>query len=183
MLFRPNFCANCGEKIDRADWGIFTSRRFCQVCESVYKGHDLIPRIVVGFGLIIGLFGIGGYLKSNNSVSETQFVKQPRKLAEQAMQVAQAAKKDISVADVNAAKSAQAVPESQNPAVLNKSETRMLEPPKQQKPLIETAAEVYFCGAETKKGTPCKHRVKGPIRCFQHIGMPAMLQPNKLRIN
>ena len=175
MLFRPNFCANCGEKIDRSDWGIFTSRRFCQVCESVYKGQELLPRIVVGLGLVIGLFGIGGYLKSGNSVSESQFAKQPRKLAEQAMPVAQAATKDVPVAANNAVAP---VPQTQNPATFRKIESQP--PPK---PQIEAAAEVYFCGAETKKGTPCKHRVKGHIRCFQHVGMPAMLQPDKLRIN
>src|SRR6185369_586604 len=30
---------------------------------------------------------------------------------------------------------------------------------------------VYLCGAPTKKGTPCKRRVKSPgARCWQHQG-------------
>ena len=181
MLFRPSFCANCGEKIDRADWGIFTSRRFCQVCESVFKGQELIPRIVVGLGLVIGLFGIGGYLKSGSYAPETQFARQPRKLAEQAIPIAQAAAKDVPVTEANAANNAvSTINETQNPAASRKAVTQIQEPPK---PQIETAAEVYFCGAQTAKGTPCKHRVKGNIRCFQHAGMPAMLPPDKLRIN
>lgn len=180
MLFRPNFCANCGEKIDRADWGILTSRRFCQVCESVFKGQELIPRIVVGFGLIIGLFGIGGYLKTGSYASETQLVRHPRRLAEQAMPVAQAATKEPPAADSNAAgKAVSSRPETQNLSALPTAETRIREP----KPPMETAAEVYFCGAETKKGTPCKHRVKSNTRCFQHAGMPAMLPADKLRVN
>jgi hypothetical protein len=39
---------------------------------------------------------------------------------------------------------------------------------------------VYLCGARTKKGTPCQRRVRGPGRCWQHRGMPAILPPSKL---
>ena len=39
---------------------------------------------------------------------------------------------------------------------------------------------VYICGARTKKGTPCQRRVRGPGRCWQHRGMPAILPPSKL---
>lgn len=184
MLFRPNFCSNCGEKIERADWGIFTSRRFCQVCESVFKGQEIIPRIVVGFGLLVGLFGIGGYLKSGPYASESQFSRQPRKLAEQVMPVAQAGPKVAQGAGPSAGiRATPAVSETQSAAALSRPETRISEstkPPRQQ---IETVAEAYLCGAETKKGTPCKRRVKGNIRCFQHPGMPAMLTPDKLRIS
>jgi hypothetical protein len=44
------------------------------------------------------------------------------------------------------------------------------------------AEEVYTCGARTKKGTPCSRRVHGPVRCWQHKGMSAMLPQEKLRI-
>jgi hypothetical protein len=39
---------------------------------------------------------------------------------------------------------------------------------------------VYICGARTKKGTPCQRRVRGPGRCWQHRGRPAVLPPSKL---
>ena len=42
--------------------------------------------------------------------------------------------------------------------------------------------EIYTCGARTKKGTPCSRRVHGPVRCWQHKGLPAMLPQEKLRI-
>ena len=42
--------------------------------------------------------------------------------------------------------------------------------------------DTYQCGARTKKGTPCSRRVHGPVRCWQHKGMPAMLPIDKLRI-
>jgi hypothetical protein len=41
---------------------------------------------------------------------------------------------------------------------------------------------VYVCGARTKKGTPCSRRVHGPVRCWQHKGMPAMLPAEKLLV-
>jgi hypothetical protein len=42
--------------------------------------------------------------------------------------------------------------------------------------------KVYTCGARTKKGTPCSRRVHGPVRCWQHKGMPAMVSQEKLLI-
>jgi hypothetical protein len=42
--------------------------------------------------------------------------------------------------------------------------------------------EVYLCGAQTKKGTPCSRRVHGPVRCWQHKGARAMMPQDKLRI-
>ena len=35
--------------------------------------------------------------------------------------------------------------------------------------------DVYICGARTKKGTPCSRRVHGPVRCWQHKGLPSMI--------
>ena len=49
-------------------------------------------------------------------------------------------------------------------------------------PEVTTEDEVYLCGARTRKGTPCSRRVHGPVRCWQHKGMTAMLPPEKLRI-
>jgi hypothetical protein len=43
-------------------------------------------------------------------------------------------------------------------------------------------ADIYICGARTKKGTPCSRRVHGPVRCWQHKGMPAMLPQEKLLV-
>jgi hypothetical protein len=46
-----------------------------------------------------------------------------------------------------------------------------------------TAGDVYTCGARTRKGTPCSRRVHGPVRCWQHKGLPAMLPVEKLRVS
>ena len=170
MLFRPSFCANCGERIERAEWGIFTSRRFCPVCESEFKGFDLIPRVIVGFGVLTAVFGFGSYLKSD---PEPQ--RQPRRFIEQGAQPAPPA-------------AANAVPQGGGTGAVNspaagpakaQNAAQTLPPPKSK---TETAEPTYFCGAETKKGTPCSRRVKGKTRCFQHVGMPAMPSADKIGI-
>jgi hypothetical protein len=43
----------------------------------------------------------------------------------------------------------------------------------------KTTEAAYYCGAATKKGTPCSRRVKRPgERCWQHQGMPSMVDDN-----
>ncbi|MDX2029359.1 MAG: hypothetical protein SF339_01730 [Blastocatellia bacterium] len=39
---------------------------------------------------------------------------------------------------------------------------------------IASPTPTAFCGARTKKGTPCKHRTPPGQRCAQHRGRPAM---------
>ena len=171
MLFRPKFCANCGEKIERADWGVFTSRRFCQVCESEFKGQDLIPRAIIVGGLLIGLFGLGSYLKSGSATSSLA-VRQPTKLAEQKPLESPTAQPQQLKADTTL---------SQTPVTLPQTPTAQPASNQASKPTAVDESQ-YYCGAETRKGTPCTRRVKGNIRCYQHKGMPAMLPAAKLRI-
>lgn len=168
MFFRPKFCANCGEKIERVDWGPLTSRRFCQVCESEFKGQDLIPRAIVGFGLIAGIFGFGSYLKSGMA-SET-------KVAKLQQPVAAASQTRPTGLPADTTEVANSVQQPKVVAALPVTAEALKGKP-------ETAETQHFCGAETKKGTPCSRRVKGNIRCFQHTGMPAMLSAEKLRTN
>lgn len=45
----------------------------------------------------------------------------------------------------------------------------------QLKPPPSMKSEVYvICGARTKRGTPCKHRVPPGQRCAQHKGQPSI---------
>ncbi len=172
MLFRPKYCANCGEKIDRADWGLFTSRRFCVVCESEYKGQDLVPRIAVVTALFIGVLGFTSYLRSGGATNGPLALRRPAKLVEPHPQEVPSPQAQI--------KAEAAIP----PATLTLPQTRVAEPASKQ-PVKQTAAAEpeYYCGAETRKGAPCTRRVKGNTRCFQHKGMPAMLPADKLHIS
>jgi len=167
MFFRPTFCANCGEKIERTDWGILTSRRFCQVCETEFKGQDLIPRAIVAGGVVLGLFGLGSYLR-NGGPTDAQIDQQTSPKAVQRT----VPQPTTTVQPVNVTSDPLPEPRTLASAAANSPATA--------KP--ETEEVAYYCGAETKKGTPCTRRVKGNVRCFQHKGMPAMLPPEKLRI-
>ena len=166
MLFRPSFCANCGEKIERAEWKLTTSRRFCEVCESVLKGHDLIPRAVVGTGLVMMLFGVGSILTGGREADVSRRL--PLQAAKSLVQ------KQTNPKVVEGSETMNYPANVSPPAPLDRRATT---PPPAQKatPVFEAATETaYYCGAETKKGNPCSRRVKGPTRCYQHSGMPAM---------
>jgi hypothetical protein len=180
MFFRPNFCANCGEKIERAEWSVWTSRRFCYVCESEYKGHDLIPRFIVGLGIMIGIFGIGSYLKSGPPAPGPAAVREPRRIASQGV-LPKTASNVENVEQQRPVEPPQNESAAVKSTVLQPMEARKVPSAPAARPVV--AEQGYFCGAETKKGTPCSRRVKGNVRCFQHQGMPAMLAAEKLRIN
>ncbi|MEQ1607002.1 MAG: hypothetical protein ABL999_19225 [Pyrinomonadaceae bacterium] len=175
MLFRPNFCANCGEKIERPEWFPWTSRRFCSVCEIEFKGQELLPKVVVVLSLLVGTFGIGAYLKSGTPESDLQASRQPKKAYEQPAPIAKMPATNVSAPLPPTGSAFNGQPEQHS-----FSSTTGTRPPAQQnKPKIETDEPVNFCGAETKKGTPCSRRVKGNTRCYQHIGMPAMAVSEK----
>lgn len=180
MLYRPKYCANCGETIERDHWTLLTSRRFCQVCESEYKGLDLVPRVVVGIGVIAGVLGLGSYLRSS-SPPDNALLRPPRKLVEQAIPLAEA--------PVPAASNNRAAVNPGSNTITGPTEKRAAEQqPANARPVppeirTQVTEAQYYCGAETKKGTPCMRKVKGNKRCYQHQGMPAMAGADKLRIN
>src|SRR4051794_15931763 len=147
MLFRPSFCANCGERVERKEWGIFTSRRFCAVCESELKAHDLIPRAVVALGLLVGIFGIGSYLKSGNAETRlTKIASQPIERPVSAAQRDSLPANVIAPTPAQPAAASNAIPQAKAPTAL---------PPAAQVARNSTGDVVYMCGAMTKKGTPC----------------------------
>lgn len=55
-------------------------------------------------------------------------------------------------------------------------------PPRQTSEVTTEEESVYICGARTKKGTPCARRVHSAVRCWQHKGSPAILPPEKLKV-
>jgi hypothetical protein len=167
MLFRPSFCANCGEKIERTDWTLLTSRRFCPVCAIEFKGHEMLPKAVVAGSLIIGLFGAGAYLKSG-AADEMRASVKPRPLAERPVGAAPQtgdAPPRVAAAPTPARETLPA------PAAQTQPQAR---------PVVIAGDQQFYCGAETKKGTPCSRRVKGNVRCYQHVGMPAMAGAERL---
>lgn len=178
MLFRPQFCANCGEKIERTEWRLWTSRRFCELCATEFQFQEYAPRIVVALAVIVIISGIGNYFGGGTSRNESLIAKQ-RAGEKSTTQIANAV-----VLPPNSGNNMVSANSNISPVV---QESRSFASIPQTKPTtIEKtvpAEPVYFCGAQTKKGTACSRRVKGNTRCFQHTGMPAMLPADKLKVS
>jgi hypothetical protein len=185
MFYKPTYCCHCGEKIERVEWSFLSSRRFCEVCQEDFKFHDWLPRVFAGLMTLIGLFGIGMYWQAAN--------KPPQNLTKQLLtsnlnsNAVAANRQNVSVDNVSANLTKS---EKVNNLTENSQTARTIEVPKIKTENQPTAVSsgrpteaVYFCGAETKKGTPCSRRVKGGGRCWQHKGLNAMLPPEKLVIS
>jgi hypothetical protein len=57
--YRPNFCCNCGHKIVRLRWFVWTSRKFCDKCSRAFaRTHWLRPSLslvaLLLFGVLLG---------------------------------------------------------------------------------------------------------------------------------
>ena len=63
MFYKPKFCSDCGEKVERADWKPWTSRQFCELCETDHKMGEWLPRMVFAVGILGAVFGLGTYLQ------------------------------------------------------------------------------------------------------------------------
>lgn len=184
MLYRPKFCCECGSRIERGDWKLWTSRRFCENCEIDKIAHELFPKIAAGILILFGLFGAGTFLRQPEKplkvtpvpANATNFSKSRQVSDKNPVQpTAQTAANENRILNVNQSLKTPADPKrAENPRLQSKD----LPAAKS-----ETGEPVYFCGAQTKKGTPCSRRVKGGGRCWQHAGQTAMMPPEKLLIS
>lgn len=150
-MYQPNFCADCGAKVLRRRWHLWTSRRFCEGCARRLRKIRLLPVFWLGITLLTT-----GYLAGRGRRPPAPPLTIERRS--------------------NSPLSDSAPSGATNPAGAQSANTAVPPAP------IEVVADVYLCGARTKKGTPCSRRVHGPVRCWQHKGMPAMLPQEKLRI-
>ncbi len=172
MSYKPKFCCQCGEKIERVDWKFLTSRRFCELCETELGIYDKIPLFLIAGGVLFGLFGIGAYLgtpdktmnlAANNLVARSGTTIEPKQSLSQQV-------------PSNAPVQTPQIPANALALTKNDLLTSAAKPKK------ESGEPVYFCGAPTKKGTPCSRRVKGGGRCWQHSGQTPMVAQEKLRV-
>ncbi|MDQ2937970.1 MAG: hypothetical protein M3R67_10730 [Acidobacteriota bacterium] len=154
-MYKPNFCSECGTKLLRLRWHLWTSRKFCNDCARRLRKSRLVSPLFVALALFSA-----GYLtgRSRRPVPPPLIIER---------------------------RSDSPLNDTENPGMsgppptaefgLNSAEVKNSSPT-----LVEQ--EVYLCGARTKKGTPCSRRVHGPVRCWQHKGMPAMLPLEKLLV-
>ncbi len=190
MLYKPKFCCQCGEEIQRVDWNLRTSRRFCELCETEFTVYEWMPKIGLGIGLILGIFFIGSFFLTADK-TENAFPAKPlngspqnRDLPDQkkGKQLGEIPVDQTQNGNLSATPSGQTQTNSQA-AVVNQGLERKKQAESIQSRQTDKKEPVYFCGAETKKGTPCSRRVKGGGRCWQHEGKTAMLPENQLSIS
>lgn len=183
MSYKPKYCCECGDRIERASWNFTTSRRFCDVCETNFRHLDWSPRVAVVVSLILTVFAVGSLLRkpekslavlSNDSPSVSGNLNQ-----NPSAQFAATQKNGAAANNQTAEANTSIQPKPANAALIKSTEKTKSSA--NQSGAAEEA--VYFCGAQTKKGTPCTRRVKGGGRCWQHTGQPAMLPPEKLIAN
>jgi hypothetical protein len=166
-MYKPNFCAECGEKITRTRWRFWTSRSFCLNCEGRFrKARLLLPLLVA-----VALFSIGlAAGRATRQPSPPLIVQRGELPAVTAKTVSDAADADVDAgADSASASAPKPEPKYGPNGTANERPT-------------EPEEVVSICGARAQKGTPCQRRVRGTGRCWQHRGMPAILPQEKLII-
>lgn len=180
MFYTPKYCCQCGEKIDRIKWKLLITRRFCELCETDFTVYEWTIRALFGIGLILVLSGIGGFfLKPEKQLSLTanQFVGNVSSNKSEATNLKNTAAVSANNSNQMLAQANVQNPQNQFPVAPLKSNLKSAQIDSSSK---ESSEAVYFCGAQTKKGTLCSRRVKGGGRCWQHVGQPAMLPQAKL---
>lgn len=178
MRYQPNFCNNCGEKIERPAPSLTDSTRFCDVCKHDFLPVRAAPFVFAALMAVFGIFGLGFYLRGGSAkpvnVSSKQF----------AANQAGAVKNPANGATPRNSNSVSALPNTQsNNIQANAPPNPSSKPPSRPAKTNPAQEPVYFCGAATKKGTPCSRRVRGGGRCWQHKGQAALPGDEKLLVS
>lgn len=150
-MYHPKFCCECGERILREKWRLWTSRRYCDNCAKHYQKKQIIAPIIASVALL------GGGLLAGRSMRSGQPPILEKSQLVTLTSTPERKQKINSQQNINAQTNINA----------------------QQTPSEQPA---YYCGARTQKGMPCMRRVRGPVRCWQHEGKPAMMPQEKLLI-
>ena len=135
---------------------------------------------------LFGLFGFGSYLKTPEKPLNTS----ANQIALSSSNKTQNPNKELSLVNNNVTNRGQKQSAAINANSQNIVNAQVIQNtqtlPTSKEPVnsqISVAEPVHFCGAQTKKGTPCTRRVKNSGRCWQHIGQPAMLPKEKLIVS
>ena len=160
-MYRPNFCADCGERVLRQRWRAWTSRRFCPACEKRFG--RAWPRPLVACCLIAcAAFAAGRLMRPPPPplTIERRELPAPALIAQQS--------RPNAFAGTQQGSASQPALQSQTPPQYGPDGTESERP-------TDPSEIVSICGARTKKGTPCSRRVRGTGRCWQHVGKPAVI--------
>jgi hypothetical protein len=168
IMYKPNFCAECGAQILRADWHFWTSRRFCADCERRFRKERIMWPLMIGAGLFIFGLTLGRAARPATPPLTVERGTLPIVVAPASPA---ATKNGATPIETKTAREDLTAPKAGPLDGPNGTATERPTDPDE---------TVSICGARTQKGTPCQRRVRGTGRCWQHKGMPAMLPPSKL---
>ena len=180
MPYKPKYCCQCGDKIDRINWKPWTSRRFCDVCQTDFLIYERLSQLGFGIALLLGLFGIGSLFQK----PEKQLSFAPNQFAGGISNTKSDVSNQKSEPRVSTNTAVQTPEPINSSSLQTKSQAASLKSSLKNNqveiPANDPSETIYFCGAQTKKGTLCSRRVKGGGRCWQHAGQAAMLPQAKL---
>ncbi|HLL71208.1 MAG TPA: hypothetical protein VK363_07230 [Pyrinomonadaceae bacterium] len=173
-MYRPNFCAECGERITRLRWRAWTSRRFCDGCDRKKFRRGRIVWPLAACAALLGLGYVGGRAVRPAAPpllierGASNFVPRASPIA-----AASGTASDVTNNATNNATNDATNARDRNASAYGADGTEAERP-------TDPAEVVSICGARTKRGTPCSRRVRGTGRCWQHRGKAAMLPAAKL---
>ncbi|HEX8141405.1 MAG TPA: hypothetical protein VF553_02345 [Pyrinomonadaceae bacterium] len=159
-MYKPNFCAECGERVERARWHPWTSRRFCPACARRFQRSQILLPLIAG----LALFSLGLIAGRSQRPGPTPLIVERGQLP---------AAPVTSKAGVQEDETGAAAAASPKPGPSYGPDGTATERP------TDPNETVAICGARTQKGTPCQRRVRGTGRCWQHKGLPAIIPLEK----
>jgi len=159
-MYKPNFCSDCGSRIERARWHLWTSRRFCSDCAPRFRRAQFLLPIIVGAALFVIGLAAG---RAARPAPPPLIVERGRLAAI----TTPSTKSEERATDAESERGAAAEPKAEPTYGPDGTVTERPTDP---------AETVSLCGARTQKGTPCQRRVRGTGRCWQHKGMPAIIR-------
>lgn len=184
MFYKPDYCNNCGEKIETAERRFWEHSRFCENCKEDFKIEEWMPTVLGCICVLVGLFGVGNFLQKN----EKPLPLATRQIADASAESQKKSRGKDESAPAAGNTNSQVLPVTkqlpENADQSLRANGVQANQPKELKSVqtVSDAEPVYFCGAATKKGTPCSRRVKSGGRCWQHPGQAAILPPDKLLV-
>lgn len=166
-MYKPNFCNDCGERIARKRWRLWTNRQFCPKCTTRLRAASVLKKPL----LTAAILSLGFFAGSNGKPDAPPLILERGNFAASNEQIATSQTASLSPNIANSLSNSSSPNQSQLAARSNSVSD-----------ITDPNEVVSMCGARTKKGTPCSRRVRGYGRCWQHKGKSAMLPAGKLVI-
>ena len=118
--------------------------------------HELLPKACIVIALLLGSGGIVSYV--THSAPEGS--------------AAENAKAKLRRENIDDRVSATSAQPGNTLVATQQSNTDATTKLQRETPRESSTEAVYYCGAMTRKGTPCTRRLKTKGRCWQHAGQP-----------